>query len=144
MYNAFALDDVPGAPGTTRLHMDIADAVNIMLYAEPTPEGEVGFATWDLFRSEDGEKIRKFLADEFPRRPEDTHLKDPIHSQNHYLDSNLMHKLRTQYGVRSFRIHQRPGDAVFIPAGCPHQERSSIQPLLKVTCLVGSQSGGLH
>ena len=40
MYNAFASKDEPGSKGSTRLNMDMADAVNIMQYAEKTPEGK--------------------------------------------------------------------------------------------------------
>jgi uncharacterized RmlC-like cupin family protein len=36
----------------------------------------------------------------------------------------LRKRLRDQYGVRGWRFVQRHGDAIFIPAGCPHQVRS--------------------
>jgi [histone H3]-dimethyl-L-lysine9 demethylase len=129
MYNAFAMDDVPGASGSTRLHMDIADAVNVMVHSELTPKGDPGFATWDLFRAEDAGKIREFLFEEFPLHSESPHL-DPIHSQHYYLDSVLLDKLRSSKGVKSFRIEQHPGEAVFIPAGCPHQVNSQTHFLL--------------
>jgi lysine-specific demethylase 3 len=35
MYNAFAARERKGGQGSTRLHMDVADAINVMLYASP-------------------------------------------------------------------------------------------------------------
>ena len=55
---------------------------------------------------------------------------NPIHDQLFYLDDTLRKRLRDQYKVRGWRFVQRRGDAVFIPAGCPHQVfnlRSSIK-----------------
>lgn len=123
MYNAFATKDEPGTTGTTRLHMDMSDAVNIMLHAEACPDGTPGFATWDLFRIEDAELLRKFLIEEFYEADsiDNKRIRDPIHLQHHYLDSTLRRKLFYKYRVFSHRILQRPGDAVFIPAGCAHQ-----------------------
>jgi lysine-specific demethylase 3 len=33
----------------------------------------------------------------------------------------LRQVLYEETGVKSYRIYQRPGDGVFIPAGCAHQ-----------------------
>jgi hypothetical protein len=117
MYNALAGREEPGGFGSTRLHMDVADAVNIMLYASKRPDGTPGCAVWDLFRAEDADKIRAFLRGKFP----DAKMTDPIHSQLFYLDSQLREELHAQYGVASFRVYQYPGQAVFVPAGCAHQ-----------------------
>lgn len=119
MYNAMASFESQGSKGSTRLHMDMADAVNIMLYASHTPDGRPGSAAWDLFRAEDSAKLRKFLRKKF----KGTYQHDPIHSQQFYLDSQLRQELLDSYGVKSHRIYQKPGDAVFIPAGCAHQVR---------------------
>ena len=97
--------------------MDMADAVNIMLYAAPRRDGSPGSAVWDIYRAEDADKLRTFLAAHFP----DQFYNDPIHSQMFYLDADLRKKLFEEQGVTSWRIYQRPGDAVFIPAGCAHQ-----------------------
>ncbi|GMK55738.1 hypothetical protein CspeluHIS016_0207940 [Cutaneotrichosporon spelunceum] len=117
MYNALAGSEDPGGFGSTRLHMDVADAVNIMLYASKRPDGSPGCAVWDLFRVEDADKIRAFLRAKFPHAL----MTDPIHSQLFYLDSQLREELHAQYGVASFRVYQYPGQAVFVPAGCAHQ-----------------------
>ncbi|KAG6871870.1 hypothetical protein C0995_015574 [Termitomyces sp. Mi166 len=152
MYNAMATTQEAGSKGSTRLHMDMADALNIMTYAAPAPDGSQGCAAWDLFRAEDSDKIRGFLA-EHARSASSTNpssngnngagsnsnattttksggkearvdwtSNDPIHGQQFYLDEEMREKLYLATGVRSFRFYQRPGEAVFIPAGCAHQE----------------------
>ena len=129
MYNAFASSDTPGSKGTTRLHMDMADAVNIMVHAERTPDGAPGCAAWDIFRAEDSGLLRAFFKKNFKGQ----YHNDPIHAQQFYLDPNLRAQLYRDYGVRSFRIYQRPGEAVFIPAGCAHQV-CNLSDTIKVAC----------
>ena len=46
---------------------------------------------------------------------------DPIHDQLIYLDSDLRQRLLKEYGVKGWTIAQAVGDAIFIPAGAPHQ-----------------------
>ncbi|TFK43074.1 hypothetical protein BDQ12DRAFT_674344 [Crucibulum laeve] len=117
MYNAMASTQSPGSKGTTKLHMDMADALNIMTFASPCPDNSPGCAAWDLFRAEDSDKLRQFLRQKFGG----SLLHDPIHSQNYYLDEQLRAALWAEAGVMSYRVYQRPGEAVFIPAGCAHQ-----------------------
>lgn len=118
MYNAMATYETQGSKGSTRLHMDMADAINIMMHAEPRPDGTPGVAAWDLFRAEDAENLRRFLR----KRYNGTQMQhDPIHAQQIYLDSRMLRELYKEYGIRSHRVYQKPGDAVFIPAGCAHQ-----------------------
>ncbi|KAG8713118.1 hypothetical protein FRC11_013230 [Ceratobasidium sp. 423] len=119
MYNAFTSSEGPGGQGSTRLHMDMADAVNIMMYASESPDGSPGVAAWDIFRARDSDKIRSYLRRHFQGRANE--FRDPIHSQLFYLDSHHRKKLYDEEQVFSWRIYQRPGDAVFIPAGCAHQ-----------------------
>lgn len=124
MYNAWPGSEAPGGNGTTRLHMDIADAVNIMLHASPPTGDDVpeehrpGVAAWDIFRAQDADKLRAFLRKEY------SHIDfrdDPIHIQRFFIDAKQRVKLYQEYGVRSWRIYQKAGEAVFIPAGCAHQ-----------------------
>jgi [histone H3]-dimethyl-L-lysine9 demethylase len=117
MYNSMASFESAGSKGSTRLHMDMADALNVMTCASLTPDGKPGTAAWDLFRAEDSDKIRQFLKRKF----KGAFQHDPIHSQLFYLDTTLRQELYTEYGVKSFRVYQKPGEAVFIPAGCAHQ-----------------------
>ncbi|TFK56251.1 Clavaminate synthase-like protein [Heliocybe sulcata] len=117
MYNAMASSENPGSKGSTRLHMDMADALNVMTHAAPCPDGTPGMAVWDLYRAEDADALRKFLRKKF----KGTFQNDPIHSQTVYLDSASREELYKSYGVQSYRVYQKPGEAVFIPAGCAHQ-----------------------
>jgi lysine-specific demethylase 3 len=119
MYNAFAGKETAGGQGSTRMHMDVADAVNIMLYASPMADGSPGCAVWDLFRAEDADAIRDFLTTKYAAKAK--FFTDPIHSQMFYLDAALRQELFEHKGVKSFRVYQYPGQAVFIPAGCAHQ-----------------------
>lgn len=145
MYNAMASTQVAGSKGSTRLHMDMADALNIMTYAAPCPDGTPGCAAWDLFRADDSDKLRAFLNQRFgPGKAKMNGdataptgngkrstagnggqgmagINDPIHGQQFYLDEVLKAELYKETGVMSYRFYQRPGEAVFIPAGCAHQ-----------------------
>lgn len=151
MYNAYGSALYP-KKGTTNLHLDISDAVNIMVYVgvpyddEITQQHEasqiaitkggceyltrariarkdiIPGALWHIFHAKDADKIRDFLKRETLQkgfRLEADH--DPIHDQNWYLDENLRKKLFQEYGVEGYPIVQCLGDAVFIPAGAPHQ-----------------------
>ena len=109
--------------------MDMADAVNIMVHTEKTRDGQPGCAAWDIFRAEDADVLRKFLGEVFRGKFQN----DPIHAQQFFLDSHLRERLYQEHGVRSFRIYQRPGDAVFIPAGCAHQV-CNYADCIKVAC----------
>jgi lysine-specific demethylase 3 len=110
--------------------MDMADALNVMLYASKCKDGTEGYAVWDLFRAEDSDKLRGFLRRKFGQ-PQSVSggqaiaatpiAHDPIHGQQFYLDVELRQALFDECGVKSYRLYQRPGDGVFIPAGCAHQ-----------------------
>ncbi|KAF6170626.1 hypothetical protein GIB67_020188 [Kingdonia uniflora] len=47
----------------------------------------------------------------------------PIHDQTFYLSSSHKKKLK-EFGVEPLTFVQKLGEAVFIPAGCPHQVRN--------------------
>ncbi|PWN23432.1 hypothetical protein BCV69DRAFT_245147, partial [Microstroma glucosiphilum] len=124
MYNAWPSTEDQVGMGSTRLHMDIADAVNIMYYAaKPLNAEELplahrdGVAAWDIFPAGDSNKIRDYLRE---TRKVEEH-EDPIHSQKYFLDAGDRQKLWDTKGVRSWRIYQKAHDAIFIPAGCAHQ-----------------------
>ena len=135
MYNSLASSQEPGSKGSTRLHMDMADALNVMLYASKCKDGTEGYAVWDLFRAEDSDKLRVFLRKKFGPGQQGivggmggggnnggmVLAHDPIHGQQFYLNVELREALYNEYGVMSYRVYQRPGDGVFIPAGCAHQ-----------------------
>ena len=47
-----------------------------------------------------------------------------------YLDHDIRQRLKKDYGVEGWAICQCLGDAVFIPAGAPHQVRLAHNPEL--------------
>lgn len=79
-------------------------------------------ALWHIYTARDADKIRDLLnkvALERGARLEPHH--DPIHDQSWYLDGPLRERLYKEYAVEGYAIVQCLGDAVFIPAGAPHQ-----------------------
>ncbi|XP_072251967.1 lysine-specific demethylase 3B isoform X2 [Leuresthes tenuis] len=159
MYNAYGLISTEDRKvGTTNLHLDVSDAVNVMVYVG-IPHGENGQedeaeisgrkevmttidegdvdemtkrrvhegkekpgALWHIYAAKDAEKIRELLRkvgeEQGQENPPDH---DPIHDQSWYLDQVLRRRLYEEYGVQGWAIVQFLGDAVFIPAGAPHQ-----------------------
>ena len=154
MYTAYGL--ASDKMGTTNLHLDISDAVNIMVYVgtlKASPDEKehqknvlqalkdsgveevqlkrakekkekVG-ALWHIYDPRDSDKIRNLLnhvAIEKGEKPSSG--SDPIHDQSFYLDKTLRQRLKETEGVEGYTIVQCLGDAIFIPAGAPHQVRN--------------------
>ncbi|XP_072002421.1 lysine-specific demethylase 3B isoform X2 [Engystomops pustulosus] len=151
MYNAYGLITAEDRRvGTTNLHLDVSDAVNVMVYVgipvgesaqdeevlKTIDEGDADEVTkkriyegkekpgalWHIYAAKDAEKIRELLrkvGDEQGQENPADH--DPIHDQSWYLDQALRKRLYDEYGVQGWAIVQFLGDAVFIPAGAPHQ-----------------------
>ena len=88
-------------------------------------QGEKPGALWHIFDPCDADKIRDLLNKAGKERGEtiEPHH-DPIHDQSWYLDNTLLKRLHEEYGVQGYTIVQCMGDAVFIPAGAPHQVRN--------------------
>ncbi|KAK3159548.1 hypothetical protein QOZ80_2AG0151450 [Eleusine coracana subsp. coracana] len=88
-----------------------------------------GGALWDIFRREDSDKLQDYIrkhASEF-RHIGCNPVKQvihPIHDQSFYLTSKHKRELKEEYGVEPWTFEQKLGEAVFIPAGCPHQVRN--------------------
>ncbi|KAK9470323.1 uncharacterized protein V1510DRAFT_423443 [Dipodascopsis tothii] len=144
MYNAYPSRCEPGGKGTTNLHLDVTDAINIMAHAT-VDGGSVG-AVWHIFDAVDAAALRAFIRQrelEVPARyvnpfePRAAHGRgravtdDPVHRQIYYLTTDELDLLRERHGVTAHRLVQRPGDAVFIPAGCAHQV-CNLSPCIKI------------
>ena len=102
--------------GTTRLHLDVADAVNLATW---TIDASRPSAVWHIFPRGSVTELRKFLKEIFPDHGDD----DPIHSQSFYLTDAQLERLAEDHDVVPWTIEQRLGDLIVIPAGCPHQVR---------------------
>ncbi|XP_050529543.1 uncharacterized protein LOC126899059 isoform X2 [Daktulosphaira vitifoliae] len=168
MYSAYgnACNPDPGKRmlSTTNLHLDVSDAVNVMVFVGVTRDGnkkgddaerdhdwhvkeayraideagcdiasrrrareakEIPGAVWHIYHADDADAIRDLLnkvSAEEGKPAEPNH--DPIHDQSSYLDADLRARLYNEYGIEGYAIVQCLGDAVFVPAGAPHQVRN--------------------
>jgi hypothetical protein len=101
--------------GSTRLHVDASDAINLMVHAEPRM---TGYAEWIIFTRGDTERLREFLK---PQGGVESQLpEDPIHGQRVFLTQEHLREI-SALGIVPYTVHQRVGETVFIPAGCAHQ-----------------------
>ncbi|CAB1337089.1 unnamed protein product, partial [Coregonus sp. 'balchen'] len=134
MYNAYGLIETEDrSVGTTNLHLDVSDAVNVMVYVG-IPEGEGDHvkevmstieegdvdemtkrrvyeakekpgALWHIYAAKDAEKIRELLRKVGEEQgQENPPDHDPIHDQSWYLDGVLRRRLYEEYGVQGWAI----------------------------------------
>ncbi|XP_057980545.1 lysine-specific demethylase JMJ27 [Malania oleifera] len=95
-----------------------------------------GGAVWDIFRRQDVPKLIEYLRrheKEF-RHVNNLPVKSvihPIHDQIFFLNERHKKQLKGEFNVEPWTFEQYLGEAVFIPAGCPHQVRNR-QSCIKV------------
>ncbi|XP_072414044.1 probable JmjC domain-containing histone demethylation protein 2C isoform X2 [Chiloscyllium punctatum] len=139
--------------GTTNLHLDIADVINVLVYVG-VPKGngnnhraailkkieedeiddttkkrlkdgdELPGALWHIFSAKDTHKIKEFLQKTHEDQGQESPDHDPIRDQTCYLNKKLRRRLYEESGIRSWSIFQFLGDAVLIPAGALRQMQS--------------------
>lgn len=123
MYSAEAGDAT--SRGTTRLHLDVCDAFNLMVWS--AEEGQAS-ALWHIFQPQHTLAIRTYLlrkafaalhttmSFEAWRESAD----DPIWGSYCYLNAGDLSELASA-GIKSYEILQRVGDMIIIPANALHQ-----------------------
>ncbi|XP_019090457.1 PREDICTED: lysine-specific demethylase JMJ25-like [Camelina sativa] len=95
-----------------------------------------GGAVWDIFRREDVPKLIQFLK---RHKHEFCHINNEpvnsvihaIHDQTLFLSEIQKKQLKEEFDIEPWTFEQHLGEAVFIPAGCPHQVRNR-QSCIKV------------
>lgn len=114
MYMAMAPN--PGQGGTTKLHLDATDAVNIMTWcSDPTQPG----AQWVIYPRSAAHRLRDALALRYPR----TTGRHPIHAHEFYLEPEDIEWISERYHIRPWIFNQSVSQMVIIPVGCAHQVR---------------------
>jgi hypothetical protein len=93
MYNSHQTSPNKVHQGSTKLHLNLTNAVNLMLWAD-MQNGEPA-VLWHIFRPQDAEILRKFLIDDIGFRD----AGDPIHSQMFYLTSGKLEHLRNLHNI---------------------------------------------
>ncbi|CAF1022376.1 unnamed protein product [Brachionus calyciflorus] len=151
LYIAYSSADTP-KEGTTNLHVDISDAVNLMIYVGKDLtsgknnemlkilneskcndeqinrfkiDGERPGALWHIFKPDQADLIRSYLTiRNIEKGKKIKDQTDPIHDQLNYIDNKMLIELKENYNVEVYTIIQFLGDAIFIPSGAPHQVRN--------------------
>ncbi|CAF4884109.1 unnamed protein product [Rotaria magnacalcarata] len=139
--------------GTTNLHIDVSDAVNVLVYVGIGGHGNDGSDKEEEVRQVEAEildsnideaQLQRLRNGERPgalwhlfrsddankireyisRNQRKTPGSDFIHDQTTYLEQEDLEKLRDLSNVDAYPILQFFGDAVFIPSGAPHQVKN--------------------
>lgn len=103
--------------GSTKLHVDLSDAVNVLVNSSISSTGGEGGALWHIFSREDTLKLRTILK----THPSYNGSGDPIHQQTIYLTASALEDLRRCHGIVPYIFFQRLGQSLFVPAGSAHQ-----------------------
>ncbi|XP_051009135.1 probable JmjC domain-containing histone demethylation protein 2C isoform X2 [Acomys russatus] len=137
--------------GTTNLHIEASDVVNILVYVgiargngvlskagilkkfeeeelddilrkRLKDSSEIPGALWHIYAGKDLDKIREFLQKISKEQGlEVLPEHDPIRDQSWYVNRKLRQRLHEEYGVRACTLIQFLGDAIVLPAGTLHQ-----------------------
>ncbi|XP_008835528.1 probable JmjC domain-containing histone demethylation protein 2C isoform X1 [Nannospalax galili] len=137
--------------GTTNLHIEASDVVNILVYVgiakgngvlsktgvlkkfeeedlddilrkRLKDSSEIPGALWHIYAGKDVDKIREFLQKISKEQGLDVLPEhDPIRDQSWYVNRELRQRLLEECGVRTCTLIQFLGDAIVLPAGALHQ-----------------------
>ena len=117
MYHAEATLQDDEHHGSTRLHLDLTDAVNIELWAANFLDGTPGYAIWHIFAADALPVLHLFFIEEGIFKG----FGDSVHSQVICMTPSMLECLLDKHRIRPYTIRQYAGQAVYIPVGCAHQ-----------------------
>ncbi|XP_020264110.1 lysine-specific demethylase JMJ25-like [Asparagus officinalis] len=105
------------------------DTVDSSSQSEGTSSSASGGAIWDIFRRQDVPKLDDYLRKHWREFRHINHAPidsvcHPIHDHTLFLNERHKQQLKEEYNVEPWTFEQHVGEAVFIPAGCPHQVRN--------------------
>ena len=127
MYNAFASTFDETHAGSTRLHLDMSDAVNLLVHATNASDGSAGYALWHIFAPEDTCHIRSQS-----QRPSDSAHPSPFVAAWDLSVASLFSSFMTHLPLADSLVLQydtvidldRPLQAPFARSSRPHIERA--------------------
>ncbi|KZV31024.1 hypothetical protein F511_18128 [Dorcoceras hygrometricum] len=120
------LNNKPDANNKGRIQSSVMDSTaNGMDH----PEIARGGAVWDIFRRQDVPKLIEYLLKYQLELFDIDHspvysVAHPIHDQTFFLDEMHKKQLKEEFNIEPWTFEQYLGEAIFIPAGCPHQVRN--------------------
>lgn len=84
-------------------------------------EGRLPGAIWYIYQATKADEMRKVLIEVAKEKGKVyTKNEDPLHDQDCFIDQTIRQRLRDK-GIDGYTLIQYEGDAVFVPAGAPHQ-----------------------
>ncbi|XP_020527897.1 lysine-specific demethylase JMJ25 isoform X2 [Amborella trichopoda] len=103
--------------------------VNGFVHQDDVSDVVYGGAVWDIFRRQDVPKLIEYLEKHWKEFRHISNLPvnsviHPIHDQTLYLNEKHKKQLKEEFNIEPWTFEQHFGEAVFIPAGCPHQVRN--------------------
>jgi len=80
-------------------------------------------AVWDIWPRRFLPVVRRFMRDTAHLGGDDSLAawEDPVQAQRYMFTADLRRLLWHRCGVQAWHFEQHLNEAVFIPAGCPHQ-----------------------
>lgn len=127
-----------GGNPATKLHIDMCDAINLCVHVQYSPSlgtealerAAQPAAVWDIFRRQDIAALHQFVQ---RHSHEFSHEGAPVGSEErglvvdpyapphpYYLDAAMLALLKKETGIAPWRLYQRYGEAILVPACCPH------------------------
>src|ERR1700732_599699 len=100
MYNAQATLQDDDHHGSTRLHLDLTDTINIMIWAANLPDGKPGYTIWHIFAAADLPLLHLFFIEQGIFKG----MGNSVHSQTIWVTPTLLQHSSSKYGIKPYVI----------------------------------------